>query len=106
MRIWFISALSCVRPCSIMEIRESMVFGVLNNKLELSLAHELTFDPAPLPVSVSVSIASVEDLRFFLVCTVIFPGRGCFDPSVKVRTELSVVSLRNTILRLTRPFSS
>ncbi len=44
-----------------------MVFRVLNDKLELLLARELTLESAPLAVSVSVSIASVEDLRFFLV---------------------------------------
>jgi hypothetical protein len=86
-RTWFISAVSCVRPCSITEIRESIVFKVLKDRLELSLARELALDSVVLATSLSVSMALVEGLRFFLVCTVISPGRGRFDPSVKVCTN-------------------
>ncbi len=86
------------RPLSIVEIRESMVFLVLNDRLELSLARELAFELVALADSL-VSISSV-DLRFFLVWTTISPGRGRFDPSVNVSTESSVFLARNTIFRL------
>ncbi len=90
-------------PLSIVEMRESMVFLVLDNKLELSLARELIFELVALADS-PVSISSVE-LRFFLVCTMISPGSGHFDPSVKAITELPVFLVQKRISCLPRSTS-
>jgi hypothetical protein len=64
---------------------------VLNAKLGLSLLSDVTFDHSPLVASLSISIPSVEDFYFFLVCTISLPGKGHFDPAVKLAPIRSCV---------------
>jgi hypothetical protein len=73
------------------EMRKPIAFLVLNNRLELSLAQEVSFELATFADS-SVFISLVSLCFLQLVCTMISPGNGHFDPPVKATTELWLFS--------------